>query len=50
MCKCVKCCYEWESRTRKPKCCPCCKSYQWEHGSAKEAVGMEGEVERVPIF
>lgn len=25
--QCPRCKYEWESRIRKPKCCPYCKNY-----------------------
>jgi predicted Zn-ribbon and HTH transcriptional regulator len=30
-CLCKRCTYEWETKTiKKPKCCPYCKSYQWD--------------------
>jgi len=29
-CKCKKCGYEWESRVKKPKACPECKTRTWD--------------------
>ena len=28
-CKCEKCGYEWQARTKTPKACPKCKRYDW---------------------
>jgi len=28
-CNCKKCGYSWMPRKIKPRCCPLCKSYEW---------------------
>jgi len=28
--KCLRCNYEWDSKLKKPKTCPRCKSYFWD--------------------
>jgi len=33
--KCKRCNYEWESRKKNPKCCPKCKSYDWNKNLKK---------------
>lgn len=35
--KCLRCNYEWKSKeTKRPECCPRCKSYRWDKPKKEE--------------